>query len=296
MASDTPVYDIIGDVHGQQDFLESLLAELGYQQDAKGWHQAGHQAIFVGDLIDKGPDPAGVLRLVHAMVTRDAARMVIGNHELNWINHAADYSDSDEDFWRATNRHHDRKRLSAAFADNPEELIGIFNWLRRQPLFIEIPHVMRVVHACWNDAAIEQLRAWRIDCLDDDALAGYRDRYSDVHLALDLIVAGCQHKFPHGRRGDVGFRSHRSRVQWWPGVAPSVHPNEILPEPMTAPRYDRAAPSVFFGHYALTGRPEPLLSNVACVDFAAAWGKPLVAYRHRAGQALSKDAFARISE
>lgn len=59
---DTTHYDIIGDVHGQFDTLVKLLMRLGYREESQGWSQPGHLAVFVGDLIDKGPDPGAVLR------------------------------------------------------------------------------------------------------------------------------------------------------------------------------------------------------------------------------------------
>lgn len=284
-------YDIIGDVHGQKESLEALLLELGYQKDDLGWYQQNHQAVFVGDLIDKGPDPAGVLQLVRSMADRGAARLVVGNHELNWIVHAADHCDSVETFWSATNRHQDRRRISTAFSHHPEQLIDLFHWLQRQPLFIEVPDVMRVVHACWDDEAVAQLRSSAITCLDEAALEGYRDTYSATHLALDLVVAGCHHKFPDGRMGGHGVRSDRFRVQWWSGELAPVHPYEIKPVAGFNSLYQNNAPAVFFGHYALRHKPAPLLPNVACVDFGAAWNEPLVAYRHRANQALDSRHF-----
>ena len=79
-------FDIIGDVHGHIDKLEDLLTNLGYQQTSSGWNKQDHIAVFVGDLIDKGPDPAAVLNTVISMVESENALMIIGNHELNWIN------------------------------------------------------------------------------------------------------------------------------------------------------------------------------------------------------------------
>lgn len=46
-------FDIIGDVHGCADKLDSLLAKLGYQSQDGVYGHASRQAIFVGDLIDR---------------------------------------------------------------------------------------------------------------------------------------------------------------------------------------------------------------------------------------------------
>jgi polynucleotide kinase-phosphatase len=75
-------FDIIGDVHGCADELEELLQRLGYAVDAGHWrHPEGRKAIFVGDLVDRGPGVARVLRTVMTMVEAGTALCVAGNHE-----------------------------------------------------------------------------------------------------------------------------------------------------------------------------------------------------------------------
>ncbi|QGZ51475.1 polynucleotide kinase-phosphatase [Streptomyces sp. QHH-9511] len=74
----TGPFDIIGDVHGCRSELETLLAKLGY---ADGHHPEGRTAVFVGDLVDRGPDSPGVLRRVMGMVAAGDALCVPGNHE-----------------------------------------------------------------------------------------------------------------------------------------------------------------------------------------------------------------------
>ncbi|MEH0514917.1 polynucleotide kinase-phosphatase [Streptomyces sp. B21-106] len=74
----TGPFDIIGDIHGCASELESLLGKLGY---ADGVHPEGRQAVFVGDLVDRGPDSPAVLRRVMSMVKSGNALCVPGNHE-----------------------------------------------------------------------------------------------------------------------------------------------------------------------------------------------------------------------
>ncbi|HYZ57860.1 MAG TPA: polynucleotide kinase-phosphatase [Streptosporangiaceae bacterium] len=80
-------FDVIGDVHGCRAELERLLGELGYtvsrddEGRAAGAHHDGRRAVFVGDLVDRGPDTPGVLRLVMGMVADGDAFCVPGNHE-----------------------------------------------------------------------------------------------------------------------------------------------------------------------------------------------------------------------
>ncbi|OIV38113.1 polynucleotide kinase-phosphatase [Mangrovactinospora gilvigrisea] len=84
----TGPFDIIGDIHGCRSELESLLGELGYavERDESGRpvnarHPEGRTAVFVGDLVDRGPDSPGVLRLVMGMVEAGNALCIPGNHE-----------------------------------------------------------------------------------------------------------------------------------------------------------------------------------------------------------------------
>jgi len=80
----TGPFDIIGDVHGCAAELDSLLGKLGY---VDGAHPAGRTAVFVGDLVDRGPDSPGVLRRVMSMVGSGDALCVPGNHENKYGRH-----------------------------------------------------------------------------------------------------------------------------------------------------------------------------------------------------------------
>ena len=85
--------DIIGDVHGCCDELEDLLQRLGYvptslEGEASGWgtrafaHPEGRKAVFVGDLVDRGPRILDSVRLVRNMVRAGSALCVPGNHDM----------------------------------------------------------------------------------------------------------------------------------------------------------------------------------------------------------------------
>ena len=81
-------FDIIGDVHGCRGELELLISDLGYliSRDDQGravgaHHPHGRKVVFVGDLVDRGPDTPGVLRLAMGMVAGGDALCVSGNHE-----------------------------------------------------------------------------------------------------------------------------------------------------------------------------------------------------------------------
>jgi protein phosphatase len=84
---ETGPFDVIGDIHGCRAELEDLLTALGYTitRDDAGRavdaHHPSRRAVFVGDLVDRGPDSPGVLRLVMGMVAAGHAMAVPGNHE-----------------------------------------------------------------------------------------------------------------------------------------------------------------------------------------------------------------------
>ncbi|MFJ9544351.1 polynucleotide kinase-phosphatase [Streptomyces sp. NPDC101225] len=80
----TGPFDIVGDIHGCAFELEALLAKLGYTD---GVHPEGRTAVFVGDLVDRGPDSPGVLRRVMSMVKSGNALCVPGNHENKFGRH-----------------------------------------------------------------------------------------------------------------------------------------------------------------------------------------------------------------
>jgi protein phosphatase len=80
-------FDILGDVHGCCDELEALLAKLGYARSETGpggplyTHPQGRKAVFVGDLVDRGPRILDSVRIVRNMVAAGGALCVPGNHD-----------------------------------------------------------------------------------------------------------------------------------------------------------------------------------------------------------------------
>lgn len=70
----------IGDIHGRSDLLDALLARIDADDAARA--PARTTIIFLGDLIDRGPDPAGVIeRLTRIDADGRDMRFLLGNHE-----------------------------------------------------------------------------------------------------------------------------------------------------------------------------------------------------------------------
>src|ERR1700722_14967896 len=82
--NDRGPFDIIGDIHGCRIELEALLAKLGYDPGTRR-HPDGRKVVFLGDLVDRGPDIPGVLRIAMEMVEAGNAICVPGNHEIKLL-------------------------------------------------------------------------------------------------------------------------------------------------------------------------------------------------------------------
>lgn len=70
----------VGDIHGCLDLLEDAVAQIEADDRRRGTAQT--QIIFLGDLIDRGPDSAGVVDYLIALAeARGNVRFILGNHE-----------------------------------------------------------------------------------------------------------------------------------------------------------------------------------------------------------------------
>lgn len=70
----------IGDIHGRLDLLDDLLIQIGADDRARG--PASTTLLFLGDLVDRGPDSAGVVERVRKLAASDVnVRVLMGNHE-----------------------------------------------------------------------------------------------------------------------------------------------------------------------------------------------------------------------
>jgi hypothetical protein len=144
--------DVIGDVHGEIEALVALLGHLGYAVD--GRHPDGRRAVFVGDLCDRGPDSPAVLDRVMSWVEAGRAQCVLGNHELNVLLGEAKHGNG----WFFDRNHElangEFLHSRAATAERRQAWIA---FLDRLPLAL-VRDDLRVVHACWDEAALAALR------------------------------------------------------------------------------------------------------------------------------------------
>lgn len=140
---------VIGDVHGQTDKLRQVIGQLARLPDIhRRW------IVFIGDLVDRGPDPAGAVRLYCDLARQhDKVTWVCGNHELammgsldllptpdhvdfkgRWINHY----DSDKTFSSYGVPHGDLDALKEALPEEHRRLMSDLPWSveHREFLFV----------------------------------------------------------------------------------------------------------------------------------------------------------------
>lgn len=290
-------YDIIGDVHGDYDKLIKLLEKLEYKRSNGSWDKDGHQAIFVGDLIDRGPRQIDTVALVRKMVENGSALCILGNHEFNAIAWLTPDPNHPNAFLRA----HDKpgnKMQHKAFLDEVEgkpihhEFI---EWFKTLPLWLDLG-VIRIVHACWNNGYMSQLLSdpdfHKGNTINDGLWIRSNKEGNQVFYALEGICKGLEVELPTGYHflDREKQRRNKLRIKWWENNFSSYRnaalvPTEILlniPD-ILMEEDSRITPyegvPVFFGHYGLRGIPKLLGSNIACVDYSASPERILTAYQ-----------------
>lgn len=287
-------YDIIGDIHGHNDKLIALLRQMGYRERDGCWRHPDRIAIFVGDFIDRGPGQLDTVRTVRSMMDAGSAQAVMGNHEFNAIAWNTPDPLNPGEFLRSHSLKN--REQHAAFlgetADSPEQHLEITDWFMTLPLWLELPG-LRVVHACWHPADMDELAPYLQsgNRLDATLLEKASRRGTREYALVENILKGPEVTLPDGRSFPQGGQMRRdARVRWWDASATTYRqaaivdsgtqamlPDSHIPAGVS-PGYDSATP-VFFGHYWMSGKPELQSDRVACVDYSVGKNGPLVAYR-----------------
>lgn len=283
-------YDVIPDLHADPVRLEDTLTLLG--EDA--------QPAFLGDFIDgkaNAADDETVLVRTRALIDAGAPA-VMGNHELNAILfHTFDAG--------GPLRAHDDKNLRqhASFIDR----FGIatpaarhwVEWFLRLPLWQDLGE-LRLVHACWNQAAIDLIRARRPDGrLQPEDLPEISSETTAFGRAVKLLVTGPEVPLPSGYAftDKAGHLRHDVRIAWWRSGArtwkeaalsvpdPSALPEQPLPDMPDIAFYPDGEVPVFVGHYKMLGRPMIEGASAVCLDYP----DTTCAYRWRGERRLTPE-------
>ena len=190
------------------------------------------------------------------------------------------------------------------FDEDFEAKNEVLDFFYELPMWLELDG-LRVVHACWDYGAIEFLRTREGSKMTLDLLVRASTEGTPEFKAVETLLKGHEVALPDG----VSFADKDGnvrewiRVQWWKSEATALGDIALpfgielgdaanSPVPQGIPRYDASDKPCFIGHYWLSGDPEPLAPNVACLDYSVAKNGKLVAYRWSGEAVLEKDNFA----
>ncbi|NNF55549.1 MAG: metallophosphoesterase [Acidimicrobiales bacterium] len=300
-------YDVIGDVHGHADKLVSLLVKMGYEDRDGSWRHSDRQAVFVGDLVDRGPKQLETVSIARSMVACGSALITAGNHEFNAV------------AWRFGHRKKSPKnrRQHMAFLTEVGEGSAVHDelieWFMTLPLWLDLGG-LRVVHACWDPASIALLaeQVGPGNSLTADLVKRATKNGSPEWRTVEHLLKGPEVSLaPYPAYLDSGGEPRkRARWKWWDSNALSLRSGVVLPaNPVTATGdpypvlpdeplrslpvtlYTDEIP-VIYGHFWETGTPKPSSRFTACVDYSAGKGGPLVAYRWSGEKQLTAENFA----
>jgi Calcineurin-like phosphoesterase len=317
-------YDIIGDVHGCAPALTALLDGLGYREsDSTGAY--GHperQAIFVGDLVDRGDGQLRVLSIVKRMVDSGSAQIVMGNHEFNAIAYDTPNPDRSGLFLRPHSEKNNKQHQTFLDQVTGHTRTAYLEWFKSFPLWLDLGG-LRVVHACWHEPSMqvveEALGSNRFGSVDQFVRA--TSKGDPLYDAIEVLLKGpelglTEYGLPPYYDKD-GHARHNARVAWWREDATSLRELAVMdgnfktkggqPYPeLSDIELDTSAASfcyrgdvpVFYGHYwrrDLPVRGLDFTARTACVDFSAVAGDRLVAYRWSGEYEIREDHYFRVA-
>lgn len=304
-------YDIIGDVHGCAETLAKLLHKLGYEFVRGCYRHHQRVAVFLGDVVDRGPHIREALHLVKNMVDAGTAVCIMGNHEFNAIGYTTPApAGSGQKHLREHNSRNNRliAETLEQFAGYPEEWRMFLDWFRTLPLFIETD-TFRVVHACWDDGLINAYKMrYQSNLLNDELLGETAHVGSFGWQVMDRLTRGTDIRLPQGVSitSRDGYTRDAFRTKFWAKnpktyrdvvFQPDPLPEELANRELTHTEleqllcYDSNQLPVFVGHYWLQGIPRQLRPNVACLDYSAVKFGRLAAYRFDGEACLDETKF-----
>lgn len=286
--------DLIGDIHGHADKLESLLKKMGYVIKNKTYTHPDRKVLFVGDYIDRGPKIRETLDIVRRMVESGNAIALMGNHEYNALCF----------HFQETTGGHLRKHLIKnviqhyetlkQFQNRQKEYEDYLEWFKTLPLFYETDQ-FRAVHACWDANHISLLRKKLVKgCLTDELIRKSVNKGTKFYNAINDTLKGKEMNLPEGKTFEDKDGEKRSefRIKWWEDPLKttyrkiSILPLDVLPNTVIKSKYlpdssfyNTHEKPVFFGHYWLKGEPSLYRNNICCLDYSVAKKGKLVAYR-----------------
>jgi bis(5'-nucleosyl)-tetraphosphatase (symmetrical) len=252
---------VIGDVQGCDDELGELLSFIRFEP-------AKDRVLFVGDLVNRGPKSAEVLRRVKALHAIGAADSVLGNHDFFLIMALDGFSTL-----------HDGDTLEQVLtAPDARELV---EWLRHRPLMIEHDGYS-VVHAgllpAWTMA---DARALARELEFELRSPNYREFLANLFGNEPRIWHDDLRGLPRYRASVNAFARLRfcspfSEIEFKEKRDASFAPPGFAPW-FAQPARRSASAHVVSGHWSSEGLR--LLPNSSLLDSGCLWGGALTALR-----------------
>ena len=211
----TPMYDLIGDIHGHADELKKLLHKLHYKEINGSWQHQRRKVIFVGDYIDRGPEIREVLQIVKGMTNIGSAIALMGNHEYNAL--AYNYKYKGEFLRPHTDKNtHQHIETINQFKDYPDEWKLYTKWFYSLSLFLELPE-LNAVHACWNVSDIEWLKQGNNYKMSEQLLVDSHQKGTLAYNVINDTLKGKEINIPaefawHDKDGNLRTEN---RYKWW---------------------------------------------------------------------------------
>lgn len=305
-------YDLIGDIHGCGLTLIDLLEQMGYSKRNGVYQHPKRKVVFLGDIVDRGPNIRLACHIVRDMVEAGHADIVMGNHEYNVVTYLSEApAGMRQPFLRPHTPRNNFivEQTLEQFANYPQEFNEMLDWFLTIPLFREYEH-FRVVHACWDHQMIDEyLRRYGSNQISKEMLPESVQTDSFLYQFLDRMLRGTSLKLPDGRSMTAkdGMVRQFFRTKFWAGDPQRY--NDVIFQPDPLPEdlqhallsedekeqllfYGPDEKPLFIGHYWMSGLPEPIVPNIACLDYSAVKYGRLVAYRMDTERHLQKGKFA----
>lgn len=298
-------YDIIGDIHGHSNELKILLAKMGYEEKDGVYRHAARKAIFLGDVIDRGPNQIETYRIVRQMCEVGSALAIMGNHEFNAVCWQMVNEDGQPLREHTAERRKQHERLLSAVDGKPGLHDELIEWMKSLPLWLDLGGFL-CVHACPSVNHMNLLRKLTTDkVLAEAAWRKVAKKGSDEYEAAETILKGVEYKLPEGLCFHDSNKHERTeaRISFWVEDVHTTHNalmdteairHKIPLEKLPVLELVSGKP-VFFGHYWMRGEPILTGPRYACLDFSVAQGGHLVAYRWSGETELSSKNLISVS-
>lgn len=304
-------YDLIGDIHGCGNTLIRLLEQMGYSKKNGIYQHPKRKVVFLGDIVDRGPNIRLACHIVRDMVDAGHADIVMGNHEYNIVTYLTEAPPGvNQPYLREHTKRNNFivEQTLQQFANYQQEFREFLDWFISLPLFLEYEH-FRVVHACWDQAMIgEYQRRYGGNTLDKSMLAESVNTNSFLYQFMDRTLRGTSLKLPENRSMTAkdGMVRQFFRTKFWADTPERYGDVVFQPDPLPediehgllSPDekeqllfYGPEERPLFIGHYWMQGIPAPVTPNIACLDYSAVKYGRLAAYRMDQETALQTGKF-----